>query len=875
MKKMQIKCLKYLIIITVLLLITNYLISVNAEKLTQISSGNYGKGYRYNIQGWTYIHLDGDPYERGYQYAYLASTEIVDMIQRWGNFGHQVPFLKVFFINNQQRNYDKLTDIWWNLCRSKSMRYFEKHIPEEYKQELRGMVVGLKNREATIFGRNIEYNDLVASQFIQEVWYAFYDFSCIKKYHPIRNIIFGIRDFLVKGSEKKEQGHCRAIIATGDATDNGEIVAAHATIFNEYIAQRCNFIVDIKPTKGYRFIMTAPPGSLWSQEDFYQNEKGIILTETELVPQGPFNIRKTPKGIRSRTAIQYSKNIDEVIMNLQKENSGLIPNEWLIGDIKTNEIARLEQALFNSPLTRTKNGIFFSCSTPNNNKVERELWGLTPKILAINLYNNKYENKVIDKFNELKNEYYGKINIDIIKKMFSTNPISKSTTDCKITSKKLLENMGLMLYFGWMNGTEFKPSDNIKEKFKGITQMPSTGWLEIYDSNFKKIKIGTNNKFERIGNSKLLWKLNIHKDDFLSHSSNIIINEALINYNSTKRSAIIDLIYKDPIWNIDLEEDVKSLIENEKYIFLGTEKYFYKIRKKDSEILWRKTQGNINSKPLIYKDIVIASFSNGFLKGFDRKTGESVWSFSYPDKPFISQESKNIISVSSGKSCFGFDLEKLETIWEFKTGKLITVSPKINCNTVYVGSWDGNLYAIDLFTGELRWKYQTGWGIDSIPEISDGVVFLGGLDNNLYALNQKNGELIWSFTCNSAIHTNPIKYGDKVFFGCDDGCFYALNKSNGKLSWNFTPKYSIDNSPNNYITTPLLTTPVISDGVVYLNTDGVIYALDAQTFEKPPKSLDMKTDFATIIKIIIIFLIILLICNTLHNNIKKRKKSTN
>jgi len=27
----------------------------------------YDKGFRYNIQGWVYIHIEGEPYERGYQ----------------------------------------------------------------------------------------------------------------------------------------------------------------------------------------------------------------------------------------------------------------------------------------------------------------------------------------------------------------------------------------------------------------------------------------------------------------------------------------------------------------------------------------------------------------------------------------------------------------------------------------------------------------------------------------------------------------------------------------------------------------------------------------------------------------------------------------
>ena len=52
------------------------------NKLESITSGNYGKGYRYNIQGWVYLHIEGEPYERGYQYGYLASAEIVVRVLR-------------------------------------------------------------------------------------------------------------------------------------------------------------------------------------------------------------------------------------------------------------------------------------------------------------------------------------------------------------------------------------------------------------------------------------------------------------------------------------------------------------------------------------------------------------------------------------------------------------------------------------------------------------------------------------------------------------------------------------------------------------------------------------------------------------------------
>src|SRR5438309_1837134 len=43
--------------------------------------------------------------------------------------------------------------------------------------------------------------------------------------------------------------------------------------------------------------------------------------------------------------------------------------------------------------------------------------------------------------------------------------------------------------------------------------------------------------------------------------------------------------------------------------------------------------------------------------------------------------------------------------WFFKTGDAVTANPVIVNGVVYVGSWDGNFYAIDAATGAKRWSY--------------------------------------------------------------------------------------------------------------------------------------------------------------------------
>jgi eukaryotic-like serine/threonine-protein kinase len=72
-------------------------------------------------------------------------------------------------------------------------------------------------------------------------------------------------------------------------------------------------------------------------------------------------------------------------------------------------------------------------------------------------------------------------------------------------------------------------------------------------------------------------------------------------------------------------------------------------------------------------------------------------------------------------------------------------------DTVYFGSWDGYLYAVDIENGTLRWKLNLGhmpqtaaeqytFGADeggrivSSPWPSDGVVYVGCDDGRLYAI---------------------------------------------------------------------------------------------------------------------------------------------
>ena len=52
--------------------------------------------------------------------------------------------------------------------------------------------------------------------------------------------------------------------------------------------------------------------------------------------------------------------------------------------------------------------------------------------------------------------------------------------------------------------------------------------------------------------------------------------------------------------------------------------------------------------------------------------------------------------------------------------------------TLYVGSSDGKLYALDARSGEKRWEYEVGDALTATPAIAAGRLVIGAQDGRIY-----------------------------------------------------------------------------------------------------------------------------------------------
>jgi len=182
--------------------------------------------------------------------------------------------------------------------------------------------------------------------------------------------------------------------------------------------------------------------------------------------------------------------------------------------------------------------------------------------------------------------------------------------------------------------------------------------------------------------------------------------------------------------------------------------------------------------------------------------------------------------------------------WTFKTDGPIIGSPAVANGVVFIGSIDGNVYAVDQETGKQKWKFKTlaSRQVTSSPAVANGVVYFGGFDGVCYALEAETGKLKWTFLTEyerrfeaKRLHgyppgyqtipdswdlytSSPAIFNGRVYFGSGDGNVYALDAQTGVPQWKFATGDIVHASP------------AIAGNTLYIGSwDSYLYALDADT----------------------------------------------
>jgi eukaryotic-like serine/threonine-protein kinase len=310
---------------------------------------------------------------------------------------------------------------------------------------------------------------------------------------------------------------------------------------------------------------------------------------------------------------------------------------------------------------------------------------------------------------------------------------------------------------------------------------------------------------------------------------------------------------------------LSSPVVADEVVYVGSNDHFvYALNAADGTKRWKfKTDSRVTSSPAVASGLVYIGSYDGNLYALETGTGKQRWKFSFegehrftarhlhgtlpaaesmpdPFDMFLSSPTvvRDTVYVGSGDGyVYALDAKSGALRWKFKTGNVVHASPTVANGVVYIGSWDSFFYALDAKTGQERWRFKTGEdaeifnqvGIQSSAVVSAGLVYFGCRDSNLYALDANTGAKVWTMSNKGSwVVSTPIVLHDTVYFATSDsGLFHAVNAKTG------APLYSLS-----FHLWPMFSSAAIAGSTLYIGSHaGTLIAIDldrhstAWTFE--------------------------------------------
>ena len=203
-----------------------------------------------------------------------------------------------------------------------------------------------------------------------------------------------------------------------------------------------------------------------------------------------------------------------------------------------------------------------------------------------------------------------------------------------------------------------------------------------------------------------------------------------------------------------------------------------------------------------YGRLFLPTFDGRFY-AIDAQTGKTVWSHrtgrcgwaspAVHDRlvyvTFIGRRATCGESVPGGDGIVvAYDADDGRIVWQRTTGPNES-SPLVGGGLVYVGDWNGTVWALQARSGRTRWTFRTAGRIKGSPALSGGLLYVGDYDGHLYALDGRTGRLVWQASAQPRLggrgtfySTPALGYG-RVFIGSTDGKVYAYGATSGRLLW--------------------------------------------------------------------------------------------
>lgn len=231
------------------------------------------------------------------------------------------------------------------------------------------------------------------------------------------------------------------------------------------------------------------------------------------------------------------------------------------------------------------------------------------------------------------------------------------------------------------------------------------------------------------------------------------------------------------------------------------------------KIAWKRTiQGGLQSSPVVVDGRLFIGSEEGTVYSFDAGSGKEIWSYraGSPVKTSASINRGTVYFGNYSGTVFALDAKTGKPRWKTNTASTspggsggFYSSPAVAAGKVILARNDGIVYAFDESSGRQAWFFKTEGAVYGSPAVAKVpgnplTAYIGSYDSNLYAVNVSSGEKEWSHDVGGPVPGTATVIGHTVYTSS-----FKTGKSIGVDVTSHRQSFSYD-SPGY--------TPMISDG---------------------------------------------------------------
>lgn len=220
--------------------------------------------------------------------------------------------------------------------------------------------------------------------------------------------------------------------------------------------------------------------------------------------------------------------------------------------------------------------------------------------------------------------------------------------------------------------------------------------------------------------------------------------------------------------------------------------------------------------PAVAYDKVFAANRQGAVRAYDQATGKKIWS-----KDFATYDEEGLTSG-------------IRKLWSNGLSAKIAGGLSVAYETVFFGTENGEVIALDANTGEQKWITKVKGEVLAAPAIDSGIVLVNTGSGFIFALNADTGEEVWSSESDVPPLSlrgvsSPAAVNGGAIIGTATGKLIVNILETGQTAWEQVISAATGVTELDRIV-DIDSEPLVSGGNVYvISYDGTLAAVELRT----------------------------------------------